>query len=196
MPKGQYKRNDKWLKTLSEKMKGNSFNLGRKTSEETKKKISLIKKGKVPYKMTEKTKKAMSLARLGNKNPAYKDGRSYDKDYSKKKALDYRHRHLEHSREKTREYQRNNLAKFAEYARKRRLLKLKCGGFHTIEEWEMLKVQYNFTCPCCGLKEPEIKLTVDHIISLSKGGSDNIENIQPLCGPCNAAKGNRHDTKY
>jgi 5-methylcytosine-specific restriction endonuclease McrA len=82
------------------------------------------------------------------------------------------------------------------YHRIYRNRKLNAEGSHTNKEWENLKAQYNWTCPCCGRKEPEIKLAGDHIIPLSKGGSDNIENIQPLCKSCNSKKKNIHSTKY
>lgn len=77
---------------------------------------------------------------------------------------------------------------FAFLERRRKYRKKQAGGNHTFGEWELLKKQYNYTCPCCGKKEPEIKLTEDHIIPICKGGSDNIENIQPLCLKCNMAK--------
>lgn len=52
-----------------------------------------------------------------------------------------------------------------------------------------MKARYDYTCLRCGKREPEIMLTPDHIIPVVKGGSSDISNIQPLCGPCNSAKG-------
>jgi len=74
------------------------------------------------------------------------------------------------------------------YARRYKLRKKQTSGGHTFGEWETLKAQYDWTCPACGIKEPEIKLTEDHIVPISKNGSDNIENIQPLCARCNSKK--------
>lgn len=64
-------------------------------------------------------------------------------------------------------------------------------GHHSKQEWEDLKNKYNYSCPDCKRKEPEIKLTVDHIQPISKGGSNDIENIQPLCLKCNLKKGTK-----
>lgn len=81
--------------------------------------------------------------------------------------------------------------------RKRRIeLRKNNGGFHSIGEWEHLKALYGWTCPRCWKKEPQIKLTRDHIKPLTKGGNDDIENIQPLCNSCNSIKNNRFIKKY
>jgi 5-methylcytosine-specific restriction endonuclease McrA len=60
---------------------------------------------------------------------------------------------------------------------------------YTIIEWQALKEKYNHTCLRCGKAEPEIKLTVDHILPISKDGNNTIDNIQPLCSSCNSSKG-------
>ena len=66
-------------------------------------------------------------------------------------------------------------------------------GSHTTEEWEKVLTEANGECLVCRTVE---NMTRDHIIPLSRGGTDYIENIQPLCASCNASKGNRHSTDY
>lgn len=51
----------------------------------------------------------------------------------------------------------------------------------------VLKLHGN-ACLCCGSTE---KIQIDHILPISKGGENNIENLQPLCWKCNRAKFNK-----
>jgi 5-methylcytosine-specific restriction endonuclease McrA len=67
------------------------------------------------------------------------------------------------------------------------------GGSFTASEWRALVNKFNKRCVCCGEIKP---LTADHVVSVTKGGSSHISNIQPLCFSCNSAKGNRHSTDY
>jgi 5-methylcytosine-specific restriction endonuclease McrA len=60
-------------------------------------------------------------------------------------------------------------------------------GF-TATEWEALCKKSDYRCVACKQKKP---LTVDHVIPISQGGSNQIENIQPLCVVCNSKKYNK-----
>ncbi len=77
----------------------------------------------------------------------------------------------------------------AHMEKRRKLRKQGNGGSHTYAEWLALKRHYGNSCAHCGRTEPEVRLTVDHILPISKGGPDSIQNIQPLCLKCNMAKG-------
>lgn len=77
------------------------------------------------------------------------------------------------------------------YNRRRRVLKINAQGSHTLQEWLDLKASFDYTCLYCKRKEPEITLSEDHIVPLSKGGGDDLKNIQPLCRSCNSRKHNK-----
>ena len=69
-----------------------------------------------------------------------------------------------------------------------RLRKANVQGSFTDKEWFALCAKYNYTCLSCLKREPEIILTIDHIVPISKGGTGDIDNIQPLCLSCNCSK--------
>lgn len=70
---------------------------------------------------------------------------------------------------------------------RKRALHANAEGSFTEEEFQALCKKYGDRCLCCG--RTDIPLQRDHVIPLSKGGTDWISNIQPLCQRCNASKG-------
>ena len=49
----------------------------------------------------------------------------------------------------------------------------------------------SFTCQYCGKSAPDVVLEVDHIIPVSKGGTNNILNLITSCFDCNRGKKDR-----
>jgi 5-methylcytosine-specific restriction endonuclease McrA len=56
----------------------------------------------------------------------------------------------------------------------------------TATQWRAMKALYDYRCVYCG-KHQE-RLTQDHVIPLSKGGSHTWDNIVPACKSCNSKK--------
>ena len=46
----------------------------------------------------------------------------------------------------------------------------------------------NHTCRYCGSAAPDVKLTVDHVLPVALGGSDDPTNLVAACADCNAGK--------
>jgi 5-methylcytosine-specific restriction endonuclease McrA len=63
------------------------------------------------------------------------------------------------------------------------------GGSFTYEEWISLCARFGNRCLACGEHK---KLTVDHVLAVSLGGTSDISNIQPLCHSCNSRKSAKH----
>ena len=51
-------------------------------------------------------------------------------------------------------------------------------------------------CQLCGATKERERLEVDHIVPRSKGGTNDPDNLQVLCAPCNRGKSNRDDTDF
>lgn len=49
----------------------------------------------------------------------------------------------------------------------------------------------NYKCVECGATKEKRCLHIDHIIPISRGGTDELDNLQTLCDGCNLAKKNR-----
>jgi 5-methylcytosine-specific restriction endonuclease McrA len=70
--------------------------------------------------------------------------------------------------------------------RRWRLEQARKKGTHTKEQWISLRNRVG-RCVHCGMANIDL-LTKDHIYPIVLGGCDCIENIQPLCQPCNSSK--------
>src|SRR5581483_70219 len=70
--------------------------------------------------------------------------------------------------------------------RKFRMAQARARGTHTKQEWIALRDKIA-KCVECG--RTDLPLVKDHIHPVSRGGCDCIYNLQPLCSPCNSAKG-------
>jgi len=164
--------------------------------------IILVEVKKLENSTTRKiVKKLQKRANFGLKNIQRK-ARKIKNDITKKYAEKIKERskqwyedHPEKVKKRSKKWAKENPEKRRNISvisrHKRKALIKENGGNFTIGEWELLKKQYGNICPMCGKKEPEIKLTVDHVIPINKGGINFIENIQPLCGNCNSIKGTK-----
>lgn len=90
-----------------------------------------------------------------------------------------------HARESTQRYRREHPDWYRAVKQKRRALEKGAEGSFSGEEWKALVEKHKGKCAICKEKK---KLTVDHKKPLSKGGTNYIENIQPLCIGCNSRK--------
>lgn len=178
--KGQFVKGSKPVNGFK---KGVATWKGKKHTEESKKKMSLAKKGKPTW----------------NKGTAKFDAKAYNKEWRKT--------HKEWLSNYVRKWKQNNPDKkraLYEYKqqwrkthpqneqttqqrRKANLYKAKINDL-TPKQWIELVIKYNSCCAYCGKLLPLNQLTQDHIIPLSRGGNHTKSNIVPACISCNCRK--------
>jgi 5-methylcytosine-specific restriction endonuclease McrA len=159
-------------------------------------------------------RKAWREARKDRQKELLTNWRAQNRDYASAQSLAYYHEHRDEelikrraklkdrwhndpvyrsrkNREKLEHYRNNpeaaNKRKTwrAAHSHKRRALIKGTNTRYTGAEFRALCDRYGNRCLCCGATKP---LTPDHVVPISCGGSNAIDNIQPLCLECNVRK--------
>lgn len=92
-------------------------------------------------------------------------------------------------REALRRWCAANPDKVREYRHRRRARLLDgCSPGVTGEQWREICRAHGQRCAYCGTLA---KLTVDHVIPVSRGGKDEPSNVVPACSSCNSSKGTK-----
>ena len=111
--------------------------------------------------------------------------REVNRNRDRENARKYREAHPEKARAAVKRWEQANPDRCAHY-RGQRKARLRSGGHHSQQEWRELCFLYQGVCPRC--KRAVKRFSLDHIVPISKGGSNWIWNVQPLCRSCNSSK--------
>lgn len=91
-------------------------------------------------------------------------------------------------KENNKKWKKRNPDKIVLQAEKRRAMIKNVEGSFSDEDWKFIKKMFDYKCAYC---EELKKLTMDHVMPLSKGGFHDKYNIVPACINCNSQK---HDS--
>jgi len=120
--------------------------------------------------------KAQEITMIGDSNPNYRHGRTYEKGFYKETVRKWR--------------EKNKKIVYMNARRQRALRRNAEGSFKTSEIRELISKQKS-KCASC-YQSIDGKYHVDHIMPIKLGGSNYIDNIQILCPTCNMKKGSKH----
>jgi 5-methylcytosine-specific restriction endonuclease McrA len=87
-----------------------------------------------------------------------------------------------------RQWRKNNPERTREFDNSKRAKRRGAEGKFTNAEWKAIVNHFSGRCVYCGDKG---KMTVEHIVPLSRGGRNNIQNIVPACLNCNCSKNSK-----
>lgn len=118
--------------------------------------------------------------------------REENKDAIAKQRHRYKLRNPDSLRESKRRWYRQNRDAYAQYRQNRRAKEKSAPGSFTLSELKAVYMTQEYRCAYCQSEDP---LSIDHIVPLSRGGSNWITNIQGLCLTCNLKKGSKLESE-
>lgn len=131
--------------------------------------------------------------RINNKDKNREYRRRYrekNAEADNKRANEWRKKNCDKVSEYRKKWISENKDKCRKYNQKRRASKKSNGGFYTDAEWEECLEFFNHKCAYSG--EDMERVSADHIIPLSKGGTSYINNIVPCELKINDSKGSKN----
>jgi 5-methylcytosine-specific restriction endonuclease McrA len=106
------------------------------------------------------------------------------------KLREVQQRHYAANRDKKRadvkQYRLANPEIYTLYGQKRRAKMAGCEYKLTAEQWREIQARFKYRCAYCN--ERSARLTMDHVVPISKGGAHSADNIVPACKTCNCSK--------
>lgn len=167
-----------WDKAYYEKNKEKISSYHKKWRKEN---ADYVRETTKQYREANKEKKAAGDRRWAQAN----------KDKVNENSRRYRQRHPEKQNEIHRNYNKRNPEVWRTIAQNRRTRKLENGIF--LVTTKDIKRILNKPCAYCGSKD---RLTLDHIIPISRGGRHSIGNLLSACKSCNSKKHNKFITEW
>lgn len=110
-------------------------------------------------------------------------------------AMAWEARNKDAVRKAKREWKRKNPEGVRAYVRKRTAMRYGCEGHHTQKDIHSILVAQRWKCANCRVSIRK-KRHIDHIVPLSRGGSNNKSNLQGLCPACNMKKSARDPIEF
>jgi 5-methylcytosine-specific restriction endonuclease McrA len=112
-----------------------------------------------------------------------------DKRQRNEYALAYRQAHRNDYNARACGYRAANPERVQHTNRQTRARRKGATGTYTRREWRALCAWFGNVCLRCG---SDGALSVDHVVPIILGGSNYIDNLQPLCRSCNSSKHTKH----
>jgi 5-methylcytosine-specific restriction endonuclease McrA len=123
--------------------------------------------------------------------------RTYQRLWRRKWRSDPKNAELD--RERSRKfrpgYYKTHVAQYSHYSRMRRAQKLSAGGSYSVSDIRKMYANQKGKCYWCS-KKLNGQYHIDHVIPLSRGGSNDISNIVISCPPCNFEKNDRLPSEW
>ena len=137
---------------------------------------------------------AWYYANIDRARAAHKRQYQANRERAIQQAREWREKHPRQYRATQHAYKlkhyRANRERYRVYVRNRRARKREAPGNHTAADIDKLYLEQDGQCCYCGALLPD-GYHVDHVIPLSRGGSNSPDNLVLACPTCNCSKNDR-----